>query len=46
MDHFRKPSLCLLAESISITAPAKKGDYDKVTELAKLYVEKVAEARK
>ena len=30
----------------NLTAPAKKGDYDKVTELAKLYVEKVAETRK
>ena len=30
----------------NLTAPAKHGDYDKVTELAKLYVSKVAEARR
>lgn len=30
----------------NLTAPAKTGDYAKVTELAKLYVSKVAEARK
>lgn len=29
-----------------LTAPAKTGDYDKITEIAKAFIEKIKEARK
>ena len=46
VEEWIKKGAVAVGTGSNLTAPAKTGDFDKVTELAKQYVEKVKEARK